>query len=884
MPDSRILVVGGEGVLASHLKDLLARMDYHVPPPVSTVEDAIRLAAELPPDLVLIDLELDGEMSGVQAAKRIQSCLDVPIVYLTSRAQDRLSEQALETSPYGYLLKPVAARELQSTIEMSLHRHALHLRLKERELELRTLVANVPGVVYRCEIDPPWRLTRMSEGALALTGRPAEEFTSGATAYADIILPEDLPLAERAVADGVANRAPFHVVYRILHTDGRPRWIQESGRCIEAKDGRPAHLDGVLIDITARRQAETLYQSVWERSNDPMRLLDLEGRIVHVNDAFLRFLGLARESLIGSPFTCAYDEGARESLRDQFRARVESNSIESRFEVQARLWDGREVCLEITNGLVAVESGYLILSIFRDTTARRLTEEALIQSEGRFAQAAKLSREMIWEIDPTGLYTYISDACVPMLGYRQDEIAGKLHYYDLYPESTREAARAEAKETVGRRGPFHNFYNKLQAKDGRVLEISTNAAPVLAADGTLLFYRGADRDITEEKRAEARLSQAGKMESVGRLAGGVAHDFNNLLTVINGYSQLVLERLAAADPGRAHVLEILKAGGRAAKLTRQLLAFSRKQVLEPQALDLNSVIREMHSMIERLAGDVVALVFDLDPIIEPVYADRHLMEQVVMNLAINARDAMPFGGTLRLKTVTVELTDRTTAARPAGPASGKYTVLLVADNGAGMDEATRQRVFEPFFTTKEIGKGTGLGLSIVHGIVEQSNGFIEVRSEPGLGSTFSVFLPVARGSAGQPAAEDPVVPAPGKATVLVVEHRPEVRHYAMEVLTTFGYKVLGAEGPSEALLMCQQSGERIDLLLTDVSMPHLSGPELAARLRQSRPELKILYMSGHAPGALSAKVMQEDGTGFIAKPFGPKQLSEMVRAALDSGK
>ena len=884
MPRPRLLVVQGDGILAAHLKELLAGMDSHDPALVSTAEDAIRLAASLPPDLILIDLELEGEMSGVQVAQRIQACLDIPIVYITSRAQDRLSRQALETSPYGFLLKPVAARELESTIEMSLKRHALHLKLKERELELRTLVANVPGVVYRSEVAPPWRLTRMSEGALALTGRPAEDFTSGAIAFGSLILPEDLPHVERAVADGVAHHAPFHIVYRILHGDGRPRWIQESGRCIEGAGGRPDHLDGVLLDITARRQAETLYQEVWDRSLDAMRLIDKAGRIVQVNDAFVRLFGIPRERLIGSMFTCVYRSDLGQKLLDRLHSINSSRPLESHEEIRAPLWDGREIWLDISTGLIDVEDGQLFLSILRDITARRHAEEALIQSERRFVQAAELTREMIWEIDPNGIYTYVSEACTRILGYRQDEIIGRLHYSDLYPENTREAAIAESQGTVDRRGAFHNFHKRMQAKDGRILDISTNAAPVLAEDGTLLCYRGADRDITEERRTEARLTQAGKMESVGRLAGGVAHDFNNLLTVINGYSQLVLEKLTSGDPNYEHVLEVLKAGERAAKLTRQLLAFSRKQVLDPQVLDLNSVILEMRPMIERLAGDIVALEFDLDPSIEPVYADRHQMEQVVVNLAINARDAMPLGGTLLLKTMTIELTDWTAAARRSGPASGSYTALLVTDSGVGMDEATRQRVFEPFFTTKEIGRGTGLGLSIVHGIVEQSNGFIEVRSEPGLGSTFSVFLPVTRESAVKPAAEASADAAMGKETVLVVEDRPEVRLYTVEVLTTFGYRVLSAEGPGEALLMCDHSDEQIDLLLTDVSMPQLSGPELAARFCQKRPQLKVLFMSGHAGDEINGQLMSGANAAFIAKPFLPKQLCEMVRTVLTTAK
>ncbi len=333
-------------------------------------------------------------------------------------------------------------------------------------------------------------------------------------------------------------------------------------------------------------------------------------------------------------------------------------------------------------------------------------------------------------------------------------------------------------------------------------------------------------DITERKALEAQLQQAQKMESIGRLAGGVAHDFNNLLTVINGYSQLLLGKLSPGDPLRANLEEIHKAGERAAGLTRQLLAFSRKQVLEPRVLDLNQVVEEMRPMLERLVGEDVEVRVELNAEAGTVRADPHQLEQVVMNLVVNARDAMPGGGKLLIETARVERDESYAQSHPEARA-GRYVMLAVSDNGVGMDEETRQRIFEPFFTTKEVGKGTGLGLSMVQGIVAQSGGYINVYSEPGQGTTFKIYLPAlaeAVADAGRPAA----VPAlGGKETVLVVEDQAEVRNYAVAVLKAYGYRVITAENAGEALLLCERERGRIHLVLTDVVMPNVSGRELA---------------------------------------------------------
>ncbi|MDP2998502.1 MAG: response regulator, partial [Bryobacterales bacterium] len=385
-------------------------------------------------------------------------------------------------------------------------------------------------------------------------------------------------------------------------------------------------------------------------------------------------------------------------------------------------------------------------------------------------------------------------------------------------------------------------------------------------------------DITERKLTEAKLAQAQKMESIGRLAGGVAHDFNNLLTVINGYSLLLLGKLNAADPLRASIEQIHKAGERAAGLTSQLLAFSRKQVLEPRVLDLNRVVGEMRPMLERLVGEDVQVRVELSKQAGMVHADPHQIEQVIMNLVVNARDAMPQGGKLLIETDVAELDSSYARSHPEARA-GRYVLLAVSDTGVGMDPETRRQIFEPFFTTKGAGKGTGLGLSMVEGIVAQSGGHIQVYSEPGQGTTFRVYLPSVEDAA--PVSQSEAAAAlGGEETVLVVEDQAEVREYAVTVLKAYGYRVIQAGSAAQALLMFEPERGRIDLVLTDVVMPKVGGPELAGRLEKLQPGIKVLFMSGYTDNVIVHHGVLEEGAQFIQKPFSPEQLAARVREVL----
>jgi signal transduction histidine kinase len=419
-----------------------------------------------------------------------------------------------------------------------------------------------------------------------------------------------------------------------------------------------------------------------------------------------------------------------------------------------------------------------------------------------------------------------------------------------------------------------------QKKDGSLYEVEGSISPIHDSSGKLTGFVSARHDVTERLRMESQLRQAQKMESIGRLAGGVAHDFNNLLTVIGGYSYTLEERLAQGDPRREFAKEIRRSAERAASLTRQLLTLSRKQIAMPKAISLSALITDTQRMLERLVGEDVEVVVMPEPALGLVKVDPDQMSQILINLAANARDAMPEGGRLTLRTANVDPAEKAVGGSGTllrGPA----VLLEVSDTGVGMNEETRQHIFEPFFTTKGRGHGTGLGLSMVYGIVQQSDGFIDVHSEPRGGTTFSIHLPrVEEGVAAEKAEESCCQELGGSETVLVVEDQVEVRRLIIGVLGSYGYRVLEAPNGTTALTQAKDYPDRIDLLLTDVIMPDMTGKDVATRLQPARPEMKVLYVSGYSGEVVAHRGVLEEGVAYLPKPFTPTLLVAKVRQVL----
>ena len=509
-----------------------------------------------------------------------------------------------------------------------------------------------------------------------------------------------------------------------------------------------------------------------------------------------------------------------------------------------------------------------------DRAKRRLSE-----SERRFREFFENAPAYCYMIAPDGVILDVNRAALQALGYARGELVGR-HVGTLYaPEARQQVESAFA--AWKRHGRIEDEEMIVLTRDGARRTVLLSASAVCADDGTPLHSISIQRDVTEQRALEEQFRQSQKMEAIGQLAGGVAHDFNNLLTGITGYSAMLLDAAGGDSPLAGDLRLIYDLGMRAADLTRQLLAFSRRQTLQPVVLDLNELVEGVAKMLGRLIGEDVDLVVVPAPNLGRVSADAGRIEQVLMNLAVNARDAMPAGGKVTIETGNVTL-DEAYAREHVGAHAGEYVMLAVTDTGCGMDARTRQRIFEPFFTTKGLGRGTGLGLSTVYGIAKQHGGNIWVYSEPGKGTTFKVYLPRASAEAQVPSPKAQPVAAPrGAETILLVEDDASVRDVSARVLAECGYTVLEAPHPARARAVFAEHADEIALLLTDVVLPGCNGRELAEALLADRPALKVMYMSGYTDDAIVRSGSADSGAPFLEKPFSPQVLARRIREVLD---
>ncbi len=503
------------------------------------------------------------------------------------------------------------------------------------------------------------------------------------------------------------------------------------------------------------------------------------------------------------------------------------------------------------------------------------SEEALRRSEASYRSLIEGAAYGIYRSNLQGKLLEVNPALVEMLGYASEgELLSRNMATDVYADPT-ERARLIAQHQGQDR--FRGVEVNWKRKDGSVLAVRLTGRPVVDAKGELEYFEGIVENVAERRALEEQLRQSQKMEAVGQLAGGIAHDFNNLLEVIMGYSDLLVESLPPENPHRRQAEEIYKAGKRAAGLTRQLLAFSRKQVLQPRVLDLNAIVTDLTKLLRRTIGEHIEFSARLAPALARVKADPNQIEQILMNLAVNARDAMLHGGSLRVETTNLRV-DEKLALQHTGLRPGEYVLLIVTDTGSGMDLKVQARVFEPFFTTKEKGKGTGLGLATVYGIVKQSDGYISVESAPGQGTTFRIYLPQVAAEASAPAQAETPPRVTGSETILLVEDEESVRRLARAFLENRGYTVLEARDGAHAIELCERQSQLIHLMVTDVVMPKMSGHELAQRVAPLRPDMRVLFVSGYTGDSLA---QLGPSAAFLEKPFGPGDLVKKVRQILD---
>ena len=629
----------------------------------------------------------------------------------------------------------------------------------------------------------------------------------------------------------------------------------------------------------AREALSERFRALIESASDIVSILDAEGAIRYVSPSTERILGYGPDELVGSS---GFDRVHPDDLpraRRAFQKALDRPGACPPMERKFRRRDGSSIVLEITanNRLADPAIGGVIVT-GQDVTGRKDAREELLASQDRYRELFENANDIVYTHDLTGMLTSLNKAAEALTGYSREEALG-LNVLAIVAPEHRPVAREMMDRKIG--GEAKTTYElDILSKDGArfSLEVSTR---LIFQTGKPVAIQGIARDVTERRRFESHLLQSHKMEAIGRLAGGVAHDFNNLLTVITGYSQWILDELAEDSPLSDSASEILLAAHRAAALTNQLLAFSRNQVIQPIVVDLNSLVTGLDQMLRRVIGEDVELIAATSPDLGLVKADPGQIEQVILNLAVNARDAMPGGGRLILETGNVDIGEN--AGAPLDCPPGPYVMLAVSDSGCGIDESIKAHIFEPFFTTKEIGKGTGLGLSTVYGIVKQGGGHIRLESEPGAGAVFRIYFPRVSGVLPAAAAPKPVSRRRGSETILLVEDETAVRRIVGEMLLRLGYTILEAPDGRAARKFMLEYNEPIQLLLTDVVMPELGGQELARLLKAMRDDLKVLFMSGYADDAIVQQGVLEQGMAYLQKPFTPDALAAKIREVLDGG-
>jgi two-component system cell cycle sensor histidine kinase/response regulator CckA len=628
-------------------------------------------------------------------------------------------------------------------------------------------------------------------------------------------------------------------------------------------------------------QREELFRLISENAADLIAVVDVHGNRIYNSLSYERVLGYSAEELRNS--------SSFEQVHPEDRERVKAGAEEAQrtgvglpMEYRFRHKDGTWRVLESTASVIRNSKGEpeKLVIVNRDVTERKRAAEALKRSETGFRSVVGDAPYGIFKANLTGKLLMVNPALEKMLGYKsQDELLEVNLASGIYRHP---AEHQKINELFLRDQHFKDVEVEWKRKDSAFITVRCSGGPIKDEIGTDMEVFA--EDVTERRVLERQLRMAQKMEAVGRLSGGIAHDFNNLLGVIIGYIQVMKRNLVPGQPSYEYAEEIEKAGQRAVSLTRQLLAFSRQQVLEPVILNLNTWVSDMEKMLPRLIGEDIQLNLILDPVIGQVKADPGQIEQVVMNLVVNARDAMPDGGNLTILTANAEL-DAAFAREHPGSVEGQYVMLAVTDTGTGMDPETQTQIFEPFFTTKGRDKGTGLGLATVYGVVKQSNGYITVNSEIGKGASFKIYLP----RIDQPVAtKSESIQAPltmrGSETILLVEDAAPLRLLAQLFLKENGYQVLTAADGADAQQIAAQNRGPIHLLLTDVVMPGINGRVLAERLASRHPAMKVLYMSGYTDSFIAGHGVLEEGIHLLHKPFTEEVLMRKIRELLDAGK
>ena len=665
-----------------------------------------------------------------------------------------------------------------------------------------------------------------------------------------------------------------------LRKDGSEFPIEISLSPIQTDSG--LLVSGAIRNITDRKRAEQRILALLDSAPDAMVVVGEDGRISLVNTQTEKLFGYQREELLGQPVEVLVPErfwGNHRKHRAKYMDHTQVRPMGVGLDLYGLRKDGTEFPVEISLSPQQTEEGVFVSSTIRDVSHRKRVEEALRQSEASFRGMVE-GTYGVYRAGADGSILMANAALARILGFESEKDVLPLNLAaDIFQPGEYSSYLFDQ---PGRRKQFARLEARWRRKDGTVISVELSGRPVTDDAGNLLYFEVIVEDVSRQRSVEHRLRHIQKMEAIGRLAGGIAHDFNNVLGVITGYSEMLLDKLNSDAKLSSLVTHVLKATERGASLTRQLLAFSRQQVLEPRVINIQEHIKAVEGLLRRVLGEDIRLSVDAGDHAIHLRADPAQLEQVIMNLVVNARDAMPSGGNLNLEIARVHLDEDYCKHNP-DTHPGSYVCLAVSDTGCGMSPEVLSRVFEPFFTTKESGKGTGLGLATVYGIVKQSGGNITVYSEVGHGTTFKVYLPLTEEEVSKPDLESlPDIAPDGSETILLVEDEDSLREVTCAYLKNKGYTVLVASESEAAIAAAANSAQRIDLLLTDVILPGSSGVQLAQRLAPGNPQMRVLYVSGYTADAIVHHGGHDPNFAFLSKPFSLPNLARKIRSILEA--
>ena len=756
--------------------------------------------------------------------------------------------------------------------------------LREHQRATVALLGNLPGMAYRCRNDRDWTMEYVSEGCEELTGyNPSDLTEKGKIRYNDCIHPDDRAFVWNEVQIALERSEPYRLTYRLITRDGRTKWVWEQGSAIGAGDGTVVTIEGFIADITDRKNAEDALQSreehfraLIDNSSDIITLVDTDGRILYMSPSVERILGYTPEELRGTIVFKVLAPGDRKRTREIMRRALIRGGVDISLELRARHKDGSLRILDVAgrNLLQDPHVGAIVVNS-RDITDRRMIET----ERSQLATAVEQATESIVITDTKGEIIYVNSAFEKISGYSREESVG--HYVSMLKSGEHSPQFYHDIWTILNAGEPWVGRFKNRRKNGVLYEEECAISPIKDASGKVINFVAVKRDITKEVELEDRLRQAQKLEAVGRLASGIAHDFNNLLAGIRGFGELIYQEAGEESKLRGYSEEIVRAASRAADLTSQLLAFARKGNYLTVPVDIHETITEVTNILRHTIDRRIEILTELAAGPATVKGDPSQIQSAILNLGVNSRDAMPEGGRLTFKTHNVQLDEEYCRRHSLDYGPGAYIAITVSDTGIGIDEAILAHIFDPFFTTKEQGQGTGLGLAGVYGCVRNHHGTVEVSSEVGRGSAFTLYLPVSEAVSIADRGDVAEVSLDGRERILVVDDEEIVRHLAEKMLTKVGYKVITCVDGEEAVQLYRTAINSIDLVLLDMMMPKMNGRDTYAALKKFNPAVRVLMMSGFADTDVQ-QIINQGIAGFVHKPFQMKVFLAKVREALDS--